>query len=144
MDYPGDKTKELWNFEQNAPPASKATWDNNYMGYILKDSLKDKVFNIAITGNKGESGWINHLDSTKTWRVSRERNVKAGTLENFLDAAGFQFAFVNLKNPAKGGEWLKGRFRCRYYGGPGADAEWHKAADAIFYIRQFSPTNIKD
>ena len=144
MDYPGDKTKELWNFEQNAPPAPKMMWDNNYMGYILKDSLKDKVFNIAITGNKGEFGWINHLDSTKTLKISIEQNVKAGTLENFLDAAGFQYAFINLKNPVKGGEWLKGRFRCRYYGGPGADAEWHKAADAIFYIRKFSPTNIKD
>ncbi|HEY0669890.1 MAG TPA: erythromycin esterase family protein [Sphingobacteriaceae bacterium] len=144
MDYPGDKTKELWNFEPNARPAHKVMWDNNYMGYILKDSLKDKVFNIAITGNKGEIGCINHLDSTKTWRVSMERNVKAGTIENLLDAAGFQYAFINLKNPPKGGEWLKGRFRCRYYGGPGSEAEWHKAADAIFYIRRFSPTNIKD
>ena len=144
MDYPGDKTKELWNFEENAPPAPKMMWDNNYMGYVLKDSLKDKVFNIAITGNKGELGWINHTDSTKTFRLSIEKNVKAGTLENYLDAAGFQFAFINLKTPPKGGEWLKGRFRCRYYGGPGSDAEWHKAADAIFYIREFSPTNIKD
>jgi erythromycin esterase len=144
MDYPGDKTKELWNFEQNAPPAPKMMWDNNYMGYILKDSLKDKIFNIAITGNKGEFGWINHLDSTKTLRISIEQNAKSGTLENFLDAAGFQFAFVNLNNPAKGGEWLKGHFRCRYYGGPGSDAEWHKAADAIFYIRKFLPTNIND
>ena len=113
-------------------------------GYVLKDSLKDKVFNIAITGNKGELGWINHTDSTKTFRLSIEKNVKAGTLENYLDAAGFQFAFINLKTPPKGGEWLKSRFRCRYYGGPGSDAEWHKAADAIFYIREFSPTNIKD
>lgn len=144
MDYPGDKTKELWNFEQNAPPAPKMMWDNNYMGYVVKDSLKGKIFNIAITGNKGELGWINHLDSSKTLRVSMEKNAKSGTLENFLDAAGFQYAFVNLKNPPKGGEWLKGRFRCRYYAGPGADAEWHKAADAIFYIRNFSPTNIKD
>jgi hypothetical protein len=43
-----------------------------------------------------------------------------------------------------GGDWLKGRFRCRYYGGPGEIAEWHKAADAIFYIKMFTPTNIKD
>lgn len=144
MDYPGDKSKELWNFEQNAPPAPKMMWDNNYMGYVIKDSLKDRVFNIAITGNKGELGWINHMDSTKTFRLSIEKNVKAGTLENLLDAAGFQYALINLKNPSKGGEWLKGRFRCRYYGGPGSDAEWHKAADAILYIRDFSPTNIKD
>jgi erythromycin esterase len=144
MDYPGDKTKELWNFEQDAPPAAKMMWDNNYMGYVVKDSLKDKVFNIAITGNKGEFGWINHLDSSKTFRLTMEKNAKSGTLENFLDGAGFQYAFIDLKNPSKGGEWLKSRFRCRYYGGEGADAEWHKAADAIFYIRNFSPTNIKD
>lgn len=114
------------------------------MGYVLKDSLKEKIFNIAITENKGELGWIHHLDSSKTFKVSIEKNSKSGTLENLLDAAGFHFAFVNLKNPGTGGEWLKGRFRSRYYGGPGADAEWRKAADAIFYIRKFTPTNIRD
>lgn len=144
MAYPGDITKEPWNFEPDAPAAPKLRWDQNYMGYIIKDSLKENVFNIAITGNKGELGWINHIDSSKTLRVSIEKNVKAGVLENFLDAAGFQQAFINLKNPPKGGEWLKGRIRVRYTAGPGSETEWHKAADAIFYIRNFSPTNIKD
>jgi erythromycin esterase len=144
MDYPGDRTKELWNFDENAPKAQKMMWDNNYMGYILKDSLKNNVFNIAITGSKGEFGWINHLDSNKSWRVPFGQNGNPGTLENYLDGAGFQSAFVSLKNPQLGGDWLRGRFKCRYYGGPGANAEWHKAADAIFYINLFTPTNIKD
>ena len=144
MDYPGDITKESWNFEPDAPPASKMRWDQNCMGYVLRDSLKEKVFNIAITVNKGELGWINHLDSSKTLRVSIEKDVKAGTLENLLDASGFQQAFVNLKNPPKGGEWLKGRICIRHQLGSGTETEWQKAVDAIFYIRNATPTNIKD
>ena len=140
MDYPGDITKQDWNFKPDAPPAPKWRWDQNYMGYILRDSLKEKIFNISIQGNKGEFGWINHLDSTKSFRESVEKYAIPGGLVKLLDAAGFQQAFVSLKNPPKGGEWLKGRISLT----GGEETEWHKAIDGIFYIKNFTLVNIKD
>ncbi len=141
-DYPGDKTKQMWNDKPDAPLAPLANWENTYMGYIVKDSLKEKVFSITTVGNRGELGWINHTDSTKTFRVPIKQSTRRGNLGNLLNAAGFQWAFVNLKTPARGGEWLKGKLTVS--AGEGFEAEWHKAADAILYVRDFTPTNIKD
>ena len=143
-DYPGDITKEMWNEKPDAPPAPKSNFENTYMGYIIKDSLKSKVFSIAITGNAGELGRINHKDSTKSFRFPVKPSTKPRLLENYLDAAGFQLAFVNLKNPSKGGEWLKEKIIIRHSAGDGAEYYWHKAADALFYVRNFAPVNIKD
>ena len=143
-DYPGDMTKEMWNEKPDAPPAAKANWENTYMGYIIKDSLKNKVFSIAITGNSGELGRINHRDSTRNFRFPIKKSTRAGVLENYLDAAGFQQAFVNFKNPPKGGEWLKEKTIIRHSASNGDEYYWHKAIDALFYVREFTLANIKD
>jgi erythromycin esterase-like protein len=142
--YPGDITKEMWNEKPNAPPAPLLNWENTYMGWIVKDSIKNKVFSIAVTGNSGNMGRINQSDSTKTFRFPLNKSTRIGLLENYLDAAGFQYAFVNLKKPPLGGEWLNEKIIIRHTGGNGDAYYWHKAIDALYYVRNFSPVSIKD
>jgi erythromycin esterase len=141
-DYPGDKTKQLWNDKPDAPPAPFANWENTYMGIIIKDSIKEKVFTIITLGNGGTAGVINQKDPAKSFTFPIAQSVRSENLGNLLIAAGFKQGIVNLKNPPKGGEWLRGRFRVG--DGQGFAGEWHKAADAILFIKDFTPTNIKD
>jgi erythromycin esterase len=141
-DYPGDKTRQLWNDQPDAPPAPFANWENTYMGIIIKDSLKNKVFTIITLGNGGMAGVINQKDPAKSFTFPISQSVNSENLGNLLIAAGFQQGIVNLKNPPKGGEWLRGRFRVG--DGRGFAGEWHKAANAILFIKDFNPTNIKD
>jgi hypothetical protein len=141
-DYPGDKTRQLWNDQPDAPPAPFANWENTYMGIIIKDSLKNKVFTIITLGNGGMAGVINQKDPAKSFTFPISQSVNSENIGNLLIAAGFQQGIVNLKNPPKGGEWLRGRFRVG--DGRGFAGEWHKAANAILFIKDFNPTNIKD
>jgi erythromycin esterase len=141
-DYPGDKTRQLWNDKPDAPSAPFANWENTYMGIIVKDSLKNRVFTIITLGNGGTAGTINQKDPTKSFTFPIAQSVNNENLGNLLIAAGFQQGIVNLKNPPKGGEWLRGRFRVG--DGQGFAGEWHKAADAILFIKDFTPTTIKD
>jgi len=141
-DYPGDKAKQLWNDKPDAPPAPFANWENTYMGIIIKDSLKNKVFTIITLGNGGMGGVINQKDPTKSFTFPIPQSERSENLGNLLMAAGFQQGIVNLKNPPEGGEWLRGKFRVG--DGQGFAGEWHKAADAILFIKDFNPTNIKD
>ena len=54
-DYPGDLNKQMWNEKADAPPASKANWENIYMGYIIKDRGQiGRTEVIVITTSKGK------------------------------------------------------------------------------------------
>lgn len=142
-DYPGDRTKQRWNDKPDAPPAPKALFEENYFGYIIADSLKEKQFNIAFTIGEGKIGYIYTKDSTRTYTWNIPRSNRQNVLENYLDAAGLPNAIVNLKQPGKGGEWLQDNIRIRYYTGPGSRYQWSKAADAIFYVRDATPVYVK-
>ena len=123
----------------------KYRFDIIQMGYLVKDSLGNKVYNIAMVGNRGSQGRINLRDSTYNFKSNFNPFSKKEELENLLYAAGFNYAFVNLKNPPKGGEWLKGRFPLRHYSGVSysIEAEWHKLIDGVFYIRELSQAYIR-
>jgi erythromycin esterase len=138
-DYPGNRERQRWTDSPDAPLAPKGLCEETYMGYIIADSLKEKLFNISFTIGEGTVGYVYLKDSTRnfTWYVPK--SSKPEVLENYLDAAGFENAIVNLKQPGKGGEWLKDFIRIRYYTGPGNKYQWSKAADAIFYVRKATP-----
>jgi erythromycin esterase len=142
-DYPGDRKKQRWNDNEDAPPAPKGACEENYMGYVIADALKEKLFNIAFTVGEGTAGVITWGDSTKSQTWAIQKSNKQEVLENFLDAAGLPNAIVNLKQPEKGGEWLMDYIRIRYYTGPGSRYQWNKAADAIFYVKEATPLHLK-
>jgi erythromycin esterase-like protein len=115
------------------------------MGYIVKDSLGDKVYNIGMVSNRGSAGRIDLRDSKRNFISNFNPFDKKEPLENLLYAAGFTYAFVDLKNLPKGGEWLKGRFPLRYYTGVNfsIEAQWHKLTDGILYIKELTPAYVR-
>jgi hypothetical protein len=84
------------------------------------------------------------LDSTRSFRFPLRRSSKSGVLENYLEAAGFDYAFLNLKTPAKGGEWLKDKIIIRHGADNGGEMYWHKAIDGLLFVRVLTKANIKD
>lgn len=115
------------------------------MGQIVKDSLGSKIYNIGFVGNRGAMGRIDLKDSTRNFIYKEIPSSKKDQLENLLFAAGFNYAFIDLKNTPKGGEWLKGRFPLRYYTGVNfsIEAVWHQLVDGIFYVRELTPSYIR-
>jgi hypothetical protein len=124
---------------------NKYRWDAIQMGYLMKDSLGNKIYNIAIVGNRGSAGRIDLRDSKRNFLHNFNPFDKKEPLENLLYAAGFTYAFVDLKNLPKGGEWLKGRFPLRYYTGVNfsIEAQWHKLTDGILYIKELTPAYVR-
>lgn len=131
-------------FEDFKQDSKRGTFNPFFMGTYIRDALKDKVYNIVIAGNQGVDGNINHVDSTKTFIRKWPHYLVPGELENLLESAGYHYAFVDLRNPDKGGEWLRGYFPMRSDPNETIVAQYSKSIDGIYYIQTFTPTNVKE
>ena len=64
--------------------------------------------------------------------------------ETLMDAANFQFGFVDLRSARRRGDWPGGRFAARPLYLIAEEAEWSAALDALLFIRTQEPrTRVK-
>jgi hypothetical protein len=57
-------------------------------------------------------------------------------MEELLNAAGFNYAFLDLRSTKKGAAWLKTPIRSSPLGNSAGLRNWTEALDALFFIRE--------
>lgn len=105
------------------------------MGQYIREKMGDRVYIIAFTAHTGSFG-VKWKDG-KGYAVPIAANQRPETeIEELLHAASYNYAFVDLRKPAKGGEWLRQILVARPFGNAALKGEWHKAVDGFFYINE--------
>ena len=119
-------------------PYFKKKWRNvelPLMGYYVRQALGSKVYSISFTYYEGMAGTITNYPES-TWKIETNQRPEI-ELEELFHSTRMEYAFLDLRNPRKGGEWLKGRFVSRVGGGNGAmEGKWNTYLDGIIYIRE--------
>ena len=107
------------------------------MGEYLREALGDKVYSISFTAYSGSTGNVRNGEG-KTTPIKEDQRPEI-EFEELMNATGTDFAFVDLRQPVKGGEWLKKKLVARTLSNTAVEGEWYRAADAFFFIRKMSP-----
>jgi erythromycin esterase len=111
------------------------------MGEVVRRALGDSVFSIMPTSYGGTAG-------TPVWSGQKSFPLEIHTsynerpdldFEDWMDAAGFTYAFVNLREPTPGGEWLRDSFVARPWGNVAHRAPYSTRTDAFLFIRTQHP-----
>lgn len=121
----------------HTPVSTRQTWDGTQlitMGQVVREALGPAVYGISFepyTGTSGNPNWI-----SGTWAVDDYRSE----LADLLNRAGFQQAFVDVRRPAPGGEWLrKPMLRWRSPKKHQLRQPIQASADAVFFIHTERP-----
>jgi erythromycin esterase len=112
------------------------------MGEYLREALGDKVYSISFTAYSGSTGNVRN-GAGKTTPIKEDQRPQA-EFEELMNATGADFAFVDLRRPSKGGEWLRKRLIARPLINTAIEGEWYRAADGFFFIRKMSPATFNN
>jgi len=111
------------------------------MGDLLRQALRDEVYVVGFTAYEGDCG-------SPTWRSPRIKIIRnqddALEIEEMLNYAGFDYAFLDLRNLPEDGSWLKQSQLCRPLGNSTMAAPWNKVLDGLFFIRQMKPATKRE
>ncbi len=101
-------------------------------GQYLKIEHRDKLYSMAFTSYRGQSGSLNS-------GAFEFPEAKSATIEYQLNAMGHPYAFMSLRNHA-----LKPkRFITTIYGHTEMSGKWALMADGVFFIRDMKPSTFK-
>ena len=111
--------------------------DEFLMGGVVRKALGDKAYAIAITSYEGYIGVARPGKAPEEYRISLLPDQGRGLeLEEMFVYAGLDHAFLDLRNPAAGGDWLKQPLSARPFGHHAFMAPWPKVIDAFLFIRK--------
>ena len=109
------------------------------MGAVAREVLgKDKLYVIGFTPYQGSSH--HPLWAGKGWPTRRpvKNTPDAVEFEDLMHAIGWEYAFVDLRRPAEGGEWLKEPMWARPWNAP-QRTEVAELMDGLLYMRELEP-----
>lgn len=110
------------------------------MGHGVWQTLGEVSFVIGFTSYSGTLGCITCERGLIGMRQDIGPDPHASlAFEELMAAAGFEFAFVNLRGPREGGEWLQSKFIARPLLAP-ANARWSDILDGLFFVRTQQPS----
>jgi len=111
----------------------------SYAGYIptgehVWRSLGTRMYALGFVGLGG--GW--RLGTTDSGRIRVDQHP-AAELEELIGAAGFDFAFLDFRRIARGGEWLREPLLSRPFAEHAKIARWPDVLDGIVFVREMQP-----
>jgi erythromycin esterase-like protein len=107
------------------------------MGQRVREKLGRGVYTIGFTAYGGNTGFVVDGKPAESWTGPLKKDQDPSIeMEELLNAADFNYAFLDLASPRKGSEWLKTPIRSRLMGNAAALRKWPDALDAIFFIRE--------
>jgi len=110
------------------------------MGEYLWRRIGARAFMIGFTSYEGSNGVGDPADKERYWHAEVEKDQDSSIeLEELFNATGFDYALVDLRRPAAGGEWLKTPIVARPLAAQGMRAVWPNVLDAMFFIRVMEP-----
>jgi erythromycin esterase-like protein len=108
------------------------------MGQRVWDSLGRQIYVLGFTAYGGRTGFIRNGKVDEDWPLKQDQHPSI-EMEELLNAAGFNYAFLNFRSPRKGGDWLKTPIRSRPLGNEAVLRDWTQVMDGIFFIREQQP-----
>jgi erythromycin esterase len=111
------------------------------MGHGVWEALGDESYVIGFTSYTGASGCIT---CTEGWEGLRQDIIAdqnpSFEFEELMEAAGHEFAWVNLRAARAEGQWLGGAFLARPVFDSSDHAPWSEILDALLFIRTGEPS----
>lgn len=94
-----------------------------------------EVYSVAFTAAEGEWKLMQNKEPVKL------AGPRAGSLEDLMCKAGLTNAFLDLKDPPAGGEWLKKqRWTMRPMGYANMEALWPRSFDGVVFLKTMTPS----
>lgn len=103
------------------------------MGDRIEKALGPEVYTLGFTAYRGRWGSV---------AMPRPLEVEAAPengLEDLLFKAGFEFAWLDFRNPGAGGLWLREPLSGRLLGHEPRTLDWTQIVDGVFFIREMFP-----
>jgi erythromycin esterase len=134
--YPGRKII-VWaatsHIIRNRQALMKGEDDLVLMGDRIDPVLGPEIYALGFTPYEGRSGTVDMATPEKVIPPGRD------SLEELLFSAGFEYAFLDLRNPGAGGAWLREPLACRAMTMMAHKADWTRILDGVFFIREMAP-----
>jgi erythromycin esterase len=146
--YPGRKIivwAATWHIFRNKglqPTENPTAEDIKYsthrsMGERVSDKLGKDVYIIGFTAYGGNIGFVVGGKPAESWTGPLSNNRHSSIeMEELLNAAGFNYAFLDFRSTKKGAGWLKTPIRISPMGYSAQLRNWSEALDALFFIRE--------
>jgi len=108
------------------------------MGQGIWEALGEQSFVVGFTSYTGTAHYA-HRPEEQQQSIAPDQHP-AFEFEELMEAAGYQFAWVNLRRTRRTGEWLGGSFLARPILHTTEQAPWSEILDAFFFIRTQEPS----
>jgi erythromycin esterase len=102
--------------------------DVRLMGDFVWEALGEKTYNIGFTTHEGARGWVGAKETPIDPPL-------ADSLEGLWGATAQRNAFLDLRNPPAGGEWLDEPMVSYLLNGSATTLYWRKLFDAAMFLR---------
>jgi erythromycin esterase len=112
----------------NDPITSMGDWIDKTMG--------PEVYTLGFAAYKGRWGSVVMSEPTEVIPAA------PNSLEDLFFSAGFEYAWVDFRNLAADGAWLREPLSCRPLGYKPMIADWTRIMDGIFFIKEMFPSTL--
>jgi erythromycin esterase-like protein len=127
--------------EYRDPTPTVQPWERHWRsaGTVAREILGEQLYVMGFTAYEG----ISHspvMGGPNGWpvRVPIKHTPDSVEFEDLMHATGWSLGFVDLRRPARGGEWLREPLLARPLNSP-VRARWSEAVDGLFYMREMTP-----
>lgn len=110
--------------------------DTVTFGHDVCKAIGKEVYSVTFTAADGE--W----KLMQFEKANRLRPPRKGSLEELMADAGLANAFVDLKNPAAGGDWLRKRLVMRPMGYADMEAAWPEVFDGVIFTKTMTASEM--
>ena len=107
------------------------------MGHLVSEALKDQAYTLGFTAYKGQMGQAFAGDRGKPRDIGE---AEAGTLEDLMNAAGYENSILDFRHLPKNADWLRQKLTSRPMGYGPMKADWTQIMDGMMFIREMIPS----
>ncbi len=105
------------------------------MGDVVWEALADRVYVLGFTSYEGEHLRVGLRRSPIKIVKDQEESIE---LEELMNATDLEYALVDFRHRAEGGEWLRQEILARPFDHVRERADWTQIMDGIMFIRKMA------
>ncbi len=115
--------------------SNATTYDYITMGDGVWEALADQVYVLGFTSYEGEYHWAGVKRAPLRIVKDQDESIE---LEELFNATDLEYALVDFRHPAEGGEWLRQEIFARPFDHVSESADWTEIMDGIMFIRKMA------
>ncbi len=130
-----------WHISRNLhriQTSNSTTYDKIItMGAGVWETMADQVYVLGFTSYEGEHLRVGLRRSRLPLRIVKDQDESI-ELEELINATDLEYALVDFRHPAEGGEWLRQEILARPFSHVSESADWTQIMDGIMFIRKMA------